>query len=62
MSHKIEAVYEHDDGYRFVVVYKDKASFKHAIKRTKNCTWLNAVDYTEGVAIYPSNVWSYMRS
>ena len=59
---KISVVFEHEDGYRWEQVYSSKAAFKRAISNVKNGTWLHATDFTAGVAIYPSNVWGYLRT
>ena len=56
----IDAVYEHDDGYRFNEVYATKAQFLRALKR-KGATFIHAMDTVLAYVIYPSNLPDYKR-
>lgn len=61
-TRKISAVFVHEDGYRYEQVYNSKAKFKRAVNNVRNATWLHATDFTDGVAIYPSNLWGYLQT
>lgn len=56
----IDAVFLHEDGYRFNQVYVSKSKFLTSIKRTHNAQFLNAVDLDAQIIIYPSNLPDYM--
>jgi len=58
---KIECWYEHEQGYKFFVLYKSKSTFVHAVGRSKH-TFLHAIDYNRGEVVYPSNFPSYVSS
>lgn len=58
----INAVFEHEQGYRYNQVYGDKASFRRALNHLKKAKLLHATDFKAGIAVYPSNVFDYLRS
>lgn len=59
---RISAVFEHEDGYRWEQAYDSKVKFGRAVRSLKRAVWVHAVDYTEGIAIRPSNLWGYLHS
>ena len=61
-SRRISAVFQHDDGYRWEEVYESKKQLARAIRSLKHAVWLHATDYTDGMAVYPSNLWGYLRT
>jgi hypothetical protein len=59
----INAVFEHQDGYRFNEVYggkKAKAQFLRALRSDK-ATLIHAIDVDRAYVIYPSNLPDYRR-
>lgn len=59
----INAVFEHEDGYKFNQVYggpKAKAQFLRSLK-SKKCALVHAIDTDRAVVIYPSTLPDYRR-
>ena len=59
----IDAVFEHEDGYKFNEVYvgpKAKAQFQRALRK-KRATFVHAMDTDRAYVIYPSNLPDYLR-
>mgnify|MGYP003554838518 CR=1 FL=1 len=57
----INAVFEHEDGYKFNEVYDTKAQFLRA-ERRKGAILVHAIDVDRAYVIYPSNLPDYKRS
>lgn len=58
----IDAVFEHEEGYKFNEVYLSKRKFLSAVRRIRNAVFLHAVDYETQYVVYPSNLPEYSRS
>lgn len=58
----IHALFEHEQGYKWEERFTSKKQFKRRLDKLKDATWLHAVDFHEGIAIYPSNIWGYLQS
>lgn len=58
----IQAVFEHDEGYKFSQAYKTKGRFLSSIKRVRNASFLHAIDYDRRYVVYPSNINQYKTS
>jgi hypothetical protein len=59
----IDAVFEHQDGYKFNQVYvgkKAKAQFLRSLRSDK-ATFVHAMDTDRAVVVYPSNLPEYRR-
>jgi hypothetical protein len=55
----IDAVFLHDEGYRYNLVYKTKNKFLNSVKKLKNASFVNAVDFERQVIITPSSIPDY---
>lgn len=55
----IDAVFLHEDGYKFNQVYASKRKFLSSLKRERKAVFLNAVDFDKQIVIYPSTLWDY---
>lgn len=58
----IHALFEHEQGYKWEERFTSKSAFKRRLDKLKDATWLHAVDFREGIAVYPSNVYGYLRN
>ena len=59
---RIDAVFQHDDGYKFNNVYSTANKFLNSVHRLRNAVFLHAVDYERQIVIYPSNLPDYKRN
>lgn len=57
----IDAVFEHEDGYKFNIIYSTKRKFLTSLNRLRKATFLEAVDYDLAFIIRPSNLPDYRR-
>lgn len=57
----INAVFLHEEGYKFNLVYATKQRFLSSLRKQRNAVFLNAVDYMEQIVIYPSSLPDYVR-
>lgn len=55
----IDAVFEHQDGYKFNQIYSKKHIFLRSLGKQRNATFVEAVDYDLGYIIKPSNLPEY---
>jgi hypothetical protein len=55
----IDAVFLHDEGYRFNLVYSSKRKFLTSIKRERHAVFVEAVDYELQYIVRPSNLPEY---
>jgi hypothetical protein len=56
----IDAVFEHEDGYKFNEIFSTARSFLRALRKRKT-VFIHAVDYDNSYIIYPSNLPDYRR-
>jgi hypothetical protein len=57
----IDAVFEHEDGYRFNQIYSKKNIFLRSLNKQRKATFVEAVDYDLAFIIRPSNLPEYRR-
>lgn len=57
----IDAVFEHQDGYRFNQIYSKKSAFLRSLNKQRKATFVEAVDYDLGFIVRPSNLPDYRR-
>lgn len=55
----VDAVFLHEDGYKYNQVYLTRAKFLTCLKRLKNASFVNAVDFDLEYIVYPSNLPEY---
>jgi hypothetical protein len=55
----IDAVFLHDDGYKYNLIYSTKNKFLASLKRLRNAVFVDAVDYDIQYVIRPSNLPDY---
>ena len=55
----IDAIYLHEDGYKYNLVYATKSKFLSSVRKMRNAVFVNAVDYAQQEIIYPSNLPDY---
>lgn len=58
----IDAVFLHEDGYKYNLVYATKNKFLASLNRLRNAVFVDAVDYKEQIVIRPSNLPDYRRT
>lgn len=58
----VDAVFLHDDGYKYNLVYTSKRKFLSSLNRLRNAVFLDAVDYELGYIVRPSNLPDYRRA
>lgn len=55
----IDAVFMHDDGYKYNIIYSKKSKFLASLNRLRNAVFVDAVDYDCQYVIRPSNLPEY---
>lgn len=55
----IEATFEHDDGYRYIIIYSVKKKFIQSMKRLRHAVFIHAIDYDKQIVVYPSTLPEY---
>ncbi len=61
-GHIIDATFEHQQGYKFNIRYKTKGRFVSAVRNSRHCKFLNAVDYQNMSVIKPDNFEEYVKN
>ncbi len=58
-SMAIDAVFEHQDGYKFNQIYSKKHIFLRSLNKDRKAVFVSGVDYDLGYIITPSNLPEY---
>jgi hypothetical protein len=56
---RIDAVFQHNDGYKYNLVYSTAKKFLSSVARLRDSVFLHAVDYEKQMVIYPSTLGDY---
>lgn len=55
----INAVFLHEEGYKYNLVYTSKKRFLNSLNKLRNAVFLDAVDYEQQIVVRPSNLPEY---
>ncbi len=61
-KHIIDATFKHEQGYLFNIRYASKGRFAAALRKSKHCSLMNAVDYSSMIVIKPDNLKEYLNN
>jgi hypothetical protein len=56
---RIDAVFQHNDGYKYNLVYSTAKKFLSSVSRLRDAVFLHAVDYEKQMVIHPSDLADY---